>query len=71
MEQLNAMSVLPVGLNFLERVHDLLAQIQEVVMHGLHHRAASAPATAHLRSDADLRAVESGFPPELSVQRAS
>ena len=67
MEQLNAMSVLPVGLNFLECVHDLLAQIQEVVMHGLHHRAASALAAAHLRSDADLHVVEPGFPSELAV----
>jgi len=71
MEQLNAASVLPAGPNFLERVRALPVRIREVVMHGLRHGAMSARAAAHLRSDADLRAVESGFPPELSVQRAS
>ena len=70
-EKLNAAFVLLVGPNFLERVCALPVRIREVVTHGLHHRAASAPATAHLRSDADLRAVEPGFPLELPVQRAS
>ena len=71
MEQLNAAFVLPVGPNFLEHVHALPMQIWEVVMHGLHHRAASALAASHLHSDMNLRAVEPGFLPELSVQRAS
>jgi len=71
MEHLNVVSMLPVGPNFLERVRALPVQIQEVVMHGPHHWAALALATAHLRSDADLSAVEPGFLPELPVQRAS
>ena len=71
MQQLNAAFVLSVGPNFLERVRALPAWIQEVVMHGLHHRAALAPVAAHLHSDVDLRVVEPGFPPELPVQRAS
>ena len=71
MEQLNSMSVLPVGPNFLEHVHALSTRIRKIVMHGIHHRAASALAVAHLRSDVDLRAVEPGFPLELQVQRAS
>ena len=40
-------------------------------MHGICHGAALALAAAHLHSDVDLRAVESWFPPELLVQRAS
>ena len=71
MEQLNAASVLLAGANFLERVHALLAWIQEVVTHDIHHGATSALATTHLCSDVDLRAVEPRFPPELPVQRAS
>ena len=71
MEQLNAASVLPAGPNFLERVRALPVQIWEVLTHGVRHRAASALAAAHLRSDADLHEVEPGFPPELPVQRAS
>ena len=71
MEQLNAASMLPVGLNFLEHVYALPMQIQEVVMHGLHHWAMSALATSHLCSDMDLRAVEPVYPPKLPVQRAS
>ena len=67
MQQLNAAFVLSVGPNFLERVRALPAWIQEVVMHGLHYRPTSALAVAHLRSDVDLRAVQPGFPPELSV----
>ena len=70
-EQLNATSMLPAWPNFLDRIRALPAQIWEVVTHGLYHGAASALAVAHLRSDADLRAVEPGFPPELPVQRAS
>ena len=71
MEQLSTTSVLLVGSNFFEHVHALPTQIREVVMHGVHHRAASALAATHLRSDVDLRAVEPGFPPELPIQRAS
>ena len=71
MEQLNAVSVLSVGLNFLERVHALPARIQEVMTHGVRHGGASTLATTHLHSDMDLRAVEPGFPLELPVQRAS
>ena len=71
MEQLNATSMLPAGPNFLEHVHALPAWIREVVMHSVHHGAASALATAHLLSHMDLRAVEPEFPPELPVQRAS
>ena len=70
-EQLNATSTLPAWPNFLDRVRALPARIQEVVTHGLRHGAASTLATAHLRSDVDLRAVEPGFLPELPVQRAS
>ena len=58
-------------LNFLERIRALLARIQEVVMLGVHHGAASALATAHHRSDVDLRAMEPEFSLELPVQRAS
>ena len=71
MEQLNAASVLPAGLNFLEHIHALSAWIQEVVMHGVHHGATAAQVASHLRSDVDLHAVEPWFPPELLVQRAS
>ena len=71
MEQLNAMFVLSAGPNFLEHVRALPAWIREVVTHGVHHGAASALAAAHLHLDADLRAVEPWFPPELPVQRAS
>ena len=71
MEQFNAVSVLPVGPNFHERIHALPARIQEVVTHGLRHGAMLALATAHICSDADLLAVEPGFPSELPVQRAS
>ena len=71
MEQLNAMFVLPAVPNFLEHVRALSAWIREVVMHGVHHRAASALATAQLHSYVDLHAVEPGFSPELPVQRAS
>ena len=71
MEQLNTVSVLLAGLNFLEHVHALSMWIREVVMHGVHHRAASALATAQLHSYVDLHAVEPGFSPELPVQRAS
>ena len=67
MEQLNVAFVLPTGANFLEHIHAPLVQIREVVTHGVHHGAMSALATAHLRSDADLCAVEPGFPPELPV----
>ena len=67
MEQLNAMSVLPAGPNFLEHVRALPARIREVVTHGVRHGAVSALATAHLCSDMDLRAVEPGFPPKLPV----
>ena len=66
-EQLNATSVLPVGPNFLERVGALPASIQEVVTHGLRHGATLAMAVAQLCSDADLRAVEPGFLPELPI----
>ena len=45
MEQLNAASVLPVGLNFLEHVRALPASIREVVTHGLRHGAASSLTT--------------------------
>jgi hypothetical protein len=71
MEQLNAMSLLPVGPIFLERVRALPMLIREVVMHGFRHRFASALAATHLHSDADLRVVEPGFLLELPVQRAS
>ena len=71
MEQVNVAFVLPVGPNFLEHVCALSAWIREVVMHGIHHGAMSALATTHLYSDANLRAVEPGFLPELPVQRAS
>ena len=71
MEQLNTASVLPVGPNFLEHIRALPARIREVVTHGVRHGAASALAATHLRSEADLRAVEPGFPPEQPVQRAS
>jgi len=40
-------------------------------MHGVRLGATSALATFYLCSDAELRAVESGFPPELLVQRVS
>ena len=71
MVQLNAASVLLAGPNALERFHALLAWIREVVTHGIRHGATSALAATHLRLDANLRAVESGFPLELPVQRAS
>jgi hypothetical protein len=71
MEQLNDASVPPAGPNFLERIRALPARIRVAVMHGFRHGATSALAAAHLRSDTDLRAVEPGFPPKLSVQRAS
>ena len=71
MEQLNAAPVLPAGLNFLEHVCALPARIQEVVTHGVRHGAASSLAATHLHSEANLRAVEPRFPPELPVQRAS
>jgi len=67
MAQLNATSMLPAGPNFLERFSAVPVRIWELVTHGLRHGAASALATAHLRLDADLRAVEPGFPPELPV----
>ena len=66
MEQLNATPVLLAGPNFLEHVHALSTWIREVVMHGVRHGDTSALAVAHLRSDANLRAVELG-PPELLV----
>ena len=65
MEQLNAAPVLLAGPNFLEHVHALSTWIREVVMHGVRHGATLALAVAHLRSDANLRAVEPGFPPKL------
>jgi hypothetical protein len=71
MEQLNAMSLLPVGPIFLEHVRALPMLIREVVMHGFRHGFASALAATHLHSDADLRVVELGFLLELPVQRAS
>ena len=71
MEQLNAASVLPAGMNFLEHIHALPAWIQEVVTHGLRHGDVSILATAHLHLDVDLRAVEPVFPPDLLVQRDS
>jgi hypothetical protein len=71
MEQLNAAPVPPMGPNILEHVYALPAWIRDVVMHGVRHGAASSLATAHLCSDADLRAVEPMFPLELPVQRAS
>ena len=71
MQQLNTASVLPVGPNFLEHIHALPMWIWEVVMYGVCHGAMLALAIAHLYSDADLRAVELGFPPELPIQRAS
>ena len=71
MEQLNAASVQPVGLNFLEHVRALSAWIRKVVTHGVCHGAELALATAHLRLDMDLRAVEPGFSSKLPVQRAS
>ena len=71
MEQLNTASMLSAGLNFLEHVRAPPAWIREVVTHDLRHGAASALAATHLWLDIDLRAVEPGFPPELSVQRAS
>ena len=71
MEQLSTTFVLLVGSNFFEHVHALPTRIREVVMHGVHHRAVSALAATHLRSDVDLHAVERGFSPELPVQRAS
>ena len=45
MEQLNAVSVLSTGPNFLERVCALPTWIQEVVTHGVRHGAALALAT--------------------------
>ena len=60
MEQLNVASVLPTGPNFLEHVRALSTQIPKVVMHGIHHGATSALATAHLCLDMDLRVVELG-----------
>jgi hypothetical protein len=48
MEQLNVASVLMTGLNFLERIHALLAKIWEVVTHGVRHGATSALAATHL-----------------------
>ena len=67
MEQLNVVSVLPVGPNFLEHVQALPAQIQEVLTHGACHGTTSTLATTHLHSDMDLDAVELGFLSELPV----
>jgi Ca2+/H+ antiporter len=58
MEQLNTVSVLPVGPNFLEHVRALQSWIREVVTYGVCLGAASALAIAYLRSDADLCAME-------------
>ena len=64
MEQLNAVSVLLAGSNFLERVRALPAWIWEIVMHGVRDGATLALATTHLCLDVDLSAVEPWFPLE-------
>jgi hypothetical protein len=71
MEQLNAASVLPAGLNFLERVRALPVQIQEGVMHGLLPRSCISPGRRPPPFRRGLACGGAGFKPELPVQRAS
>ena len=44
------------------RLQDILARIQEIALHGVHHGAAVALTTAQVQTGHDLRTMEVGFP---------
>ena len=44
------------------RLHDVLARVQEIALHGVHRGAAMALAVAQVQTGHDLRTMELGFP---------
>ena len=44
------------------RLHDITNHVKEVALHGVHHGAAMALATAQARSSHELRLLPHGFP---------
>ena len=44
------------------RLHNVLARIQEVALHGVHHGTAVALTTAQVQTGHELHAIETGFP---------
>ena len=43
------------------RLHDVLAHIQEITLHGVHHGAAVALTVAQVQTRYELHAMEAGF----------
>ena len=44
------------------RLHDVLARVQEIALHGVYHGASVALATAQVQTGYELHAMEIGFP---------
>jgi len=44
------------------RLHDILARVQEVALHGVRHGTTVAPTTAQVQTGHELHAMETGFP---------
>ena len=44
------------------RLHDILARVQEIALHGVHHGASMALAVAQVQTGYELQAMEISFP---------
>ena len=44
------------------RLHDVLAHVQEITLHNIHHGAAVALTAAQVQTGYELHAMETGFP---------
>ena len=44
------------------RLQDILAHVQEIALHGVHHGAAVALTAAQVQTGHELHAMETGFP---------
>ena len=44
------------------RLHDILAHVQEIALHGVHHDVSVALAAAQVQTGHNLRTMEPGFP---------
>jgi hypothetical protein len=49
------------GPSLVDRLHDILAGVQEVSLHGVHRGAAVALATVQVQTGHDLISMEHGF----------